>query len=446
VRISLSPFFQYSYSVFTKVFTRWKCTRESLLIFVLQWLGSARTLSNGKTYFSFIHDYTKLSKPYSDCLETRSFHVMNNPIGGRRQVSGGYDLACLAYDSGQSGHCPVVDYLRLDGHENQLEVARSQIDGLMKYLRASSDLILIKTDSCYGRVAFLHNAYSYDNMLIISRLQSGINVYTPYKGDQKRGRRRVFGDKYVLAGQSREKAWFEPKTEQRGVMQQICIHELPYDEQVEYESELGRSKQKVLIQVTRWNGLLFRSKRDINMEDKPIDILSIKILDVQTGEELYKRPMFLCVAGVQSCEIPTADVAQQYKGRYQIEPQFRFTKYDLLMDKFETPDVEHLDVWLKIIQLCSWFLYLTAQEVKTSIYEKWQRHLEKNKEDGEALSPAEARRAAANNIHGYDLAPFAPRPFKIGTGRELGTKMLKRTRFRIRKKTDIRAEKKEKTA
>jgi hypothetical protein len=371
---------------------------------------------------------------------------MNNPIGGRRQVSGGYDLACLAYDSGQSGHCPVVDYLRLDGHENQLEVARSQIDGLMKYLRASSDLILIKTDSCYGRVAFLHNAYSYDNMLIISRLQSGINVYTPYKGDQKRGRRRVFGDKYVLAGQSREKAWFEPKTEQRGVMQQICIHELPYDEQVEYESELGRSKQKVLIQVTRWNGLLFRSKRDINMEDKPIDILSIKILDVQTGEELYKRPMFLCVAGVQSCEIPTADVAQQYKGRYQIEPQFRFTKYDLLMDKFETPDVEHLDVWLKIIQLCSWFLYLTAQEVKTSIYEKWQRHLEKNKEDGEALSPAEARRAAANNIHGYDLAPFAPRPFKIGTGRELGTKMLKRTRFRIRKKTDIRAEKKEKTA
>jgi hypothetical protein len=446
VEVSLSPFFQYSYSIVTKVVTRWKCTRESLLIFVLQWIGSARTLSNGKTYVSFIHDFTKLPKPYSECLETRSFHVMNNPIGGRRQLTGGYDLACLAYDSGENGHCPVVDYLRLDGHENQLAIARTQVESLMKHLKVSSDLILIKTDSNYGRVAFLHTAYGYDNMLIISRLQSGINVYTPYKGEQKRGRKRIFGDKYVLSSQSREKAWFEPNTKKSGVMQQICIHELAHDEQVEYESELGKSKQKVLVQVTRWNHLLFRSKRGLNMDDKPIDILSIKILDIQTGKELFQRPMFLCVAGKQNGEIPTADVAQQYKGRYQIEPQFRFTKYDLLMDKFETPVVKHLDVWLKVIQLCSWFLYLTAQEARTSVYHKWQQHLQKNKKEDEFLSPAEARRAAANNIHGYDLAPFAPKPFKIGTGREPGTKMGRRTRFRIRKKTDIRAEKKEKTA
>jgi hypothetical protein len=441
VEVSLSPFFQYSYSIVTKVVTRWKCERETLLIFVLNWLGPARKLSNGKTFFSFIHDFTKISKPHSECLATRSFHVTNNPIGGRRQLSGGYDLGCLVYDSAESGHCPVVDYWRLDGDENQLEIARSQTASLMKHLNVSSDYIFIKTDSNYGRAAFLHMAYAYHNMLIISRLQSGINVYTPYEGEEKRGRKRIFGDTYVLCDQSRDKAWYEPKTGRRGIKRQISIHELTHSEQVEYETELGKSKQKVLVQVTRWNHVLLRSKRGLNMEDKPIDILSIKIIDKQTKIELFKRPMFLCIAGAQSSEIPTADIAQEYKGRYQIEPQFRFTKYDLLMDKFETPDVNHLDVWLKIIQLCSWFLYLTAQEVRTSIYQKWQRHLEKNKKVDEVLSPAEARRAAENNIRDYDLKPFAPKPFKIGTGRKAGTKMPARAKVRIRKKAEIKAEK-----
>jgi hypothetical protein len=386
-----------------------------------------------------------VQKPHSECLEKRSYHVTNNPIGGRRQLSGGYDLACLAYDSGESGHCPIIDCLRLDGDENHLAIARAQVESMMKHAGFSSDLILIKTDSNYGRPAFLQMAYEYSNMLIISRLQSGINVYKPYTGEQKRGRKRVFGDAYVLIEKNRDKAWFEPKTGRRGVKQQISIHTLPFDEQVEYEVVLGKSDQKAIVQVTRWNGLLLRSKRGLNMENNHLDITSIKIMDVETRKELFHRPMFVCVAGKQKSEIPTVDVSKQYKGRYSIEPQFRFTKYDLLLDRLQTPIIQHLDVWIQIIQICSWFLYLTAHEIGVSQYHKWQKHLMAKRNTEAILTPSEARKAASANIRGYDLRPFAPKPFKIGKGREAGTKMKPRQRFRIRKKAEIRAEKLAKT-
>lgn len=443
VELTSSTFFQYSYSSVTKVLTRWRCSRERLLVFVLQWIGKQNALSNGKKFHAFIHDYTKLSKPHSECLRNRSYHVTNNPIGGRRQLSGGYDFSCLSYDCGQSGHCPIVDCVRLDGDENQLSLAREQLELVMKYLGATSELILVKADSNYGRVVFLHTAYQYDNMLIISRLQSGINVYKPYEGAQKRGRKKVFGQGYILRAENTEKTWYEPKTGRRGVRHQTCIHELPIDEQVEYETKLGSQTVKLIVQ--RWNGLLLRSKRGFNMEQSPLDVLSIQILDIASEKEIYKRPMYLAVAGKQRSEIPTQDVALQYKGRYQIEPHFRFIKYDLLLDKLQTPKVEHLDVWTKVIQLCTWFLYLTAQEVEVCLYEKWQRHLKKQKNPEEILTPSEVRKTAADNIRDYDLSPFAPRPFKIGTGREAGTVMKPREKHRIRKKVEIRAEKLAKT-
>lgn len=444
VELSLSPFFQYSYSVMTKVLTRWKCSREELLKFVLQWIDPPNLLSNGLSYYSFIHDFTKLSKPFSECLENRSYHVTNNPIGGRRQLSGGYDFACLAYDSERSGHCPIVECKRLDGDENQLELAREQIELLMEHFNFKSDLVLIKTDSNYGRIAFLYMAYQYSNMLILSRLQSGMNVYKPYEGEQKRGRKRIYGQAYVLKDNSGEKAWFEPKTRIRGITYQHCIHELPHDEKVEYEATLGG--QEVIVQATRWNGLLLRSKREFNMEQNPLDILSVKILDSTTREEVYKRPMYLAVAGKRRSDILTQDVPKQYKGRYQIEPQFRFIKYNLLLDRLQTPKVEHIDTWATVIQLCSWFLYLTAQEVKEVVCQKWQQHLKKQNGNRDHLTPSEARRAAFINMNGYDLVPFSPTPFIIGKGREDGTKMPKREKHRIRKKTEIRAEKLARTA
>ncbi len=441
VELSLSPFFQYSYSVITKVLTRWKCPREMLMVFVMRYIGAALSFSNGIKYYSFIHDVTKLPKPHSDCLESRSFHVTNNPIGGRRQLSAGHELSCLVYNSGQSGHCPIVDSIRLNGDENLLAIAREQIESMMNLIEFECELILIKVDSNYGRAAFLHLAYQYANMLILSRLQSGVNVYFPFIGEHKRGRKRIYGDQYTLIHESRDKNWYEPNTRTRGVKRQISIHERPFDEKVTYEAQMGKDKRMVIVEVTRWNGALMRSKRGMSMEENQLDIVCIKISDAQTKEEIFMRPMFLAVAGKKRESLPTSDVGPMYKGRFDIEPQFRFEKYELLMDRLQTPVLEHFDVWLQIITLATWFLYLVAQETKLRVYHKWQKHLKHKENENEILTTSEARKAAASIIHGFDLTPFSPTPFIIGTGRKVGTKVLKRIRFRVRKKREIRAEK-----
>jgi hypothetical protein len=44
------------------------------------------------------------------------------------------------------------------------------------------------------------------------------------------------------------------------------------------------------------------------------------------------------------------------------------------MDKYQTPDIAHLDVWMWIVQLTYWLLYAASGEVEVYINE-WEKYL-----------------------------------------------------------------------
>ncbi|NJR76602.1 MAG: hypothetical protein HC773_29710 [Scytonema sp. CRU_2_7] len=83
---------------------------------------------------------------------------------------------------------------------------------------------------------------------------------------------------------------------------------------------------------------------------------------------------------------------EHYIHRYDIEPNNRFIKHQLGLERFQTPIQEHFDLFLSIIQLVEWLLLLTSSEIKSSP-KKWQKYNDKPAVDGQKLTIAQTRKS-----------------------------------------------------
>lgn len=447
VELTNSLCYYYTYSNITKVLSYWDCDAKTLQSFLLSYLLPHRQLSNGKTYHALTHDFTSLPKPSSPTLEERGFLLTNNPVAGKLGLTSGYTLSCLHYSSGLMGHCPPLSIIRLDGADDKLPVAVKQIKSTIaaSVFKDSDHLTLLRTDSYYGCAAFLSPLYECDNLLVVSRLRVGIKVWVPYDGVQKGKRKRRYGACHYLIEQTRTKETKVPKTKEVRTITQHAITTLPPHEVRQMETTMDNGRA-VVITTTRWCDLLLRSKGTAKMQDKPFDVLRVEIRDAKTKSLVFKRPMYLTVFGKRKEQMPTQDVQPQYRERYDVEPAYRFAKQKLLLCALQTPDLTHLDRWIKIVLLSWWLLFAFAQEDNPVTCEAWQKHMPKNKAKGQnqKLTIAQAQRTAKIIFPTFDKTRFLPQSTNNGKGRLKGTTFEKRKRHKPKKKAAFKAEKAEK--
>lgn len=448
VELSKNPFYHYTYSNITKVVHLWHCPAEALQKFFHQYVSAPRMLSNGQTFYGFIHDFTTLSKPASPTLAGRGFLPCNNPVAGKLGFTGGFHLSNLHYASGIKGHCPPLYMDRLDGAEDKLSKASAQIKSAYAAapFQDPAHLNLLKLDSAYTHATLLSGLYEIDNSLIISRFRTGVKVWTMYEGPQKGKRPRQFGDTFHLIEQTQTCTRNHPKTKQPYSFTQHSILELRPDDLTQTTDTLGNGRT-VIITTKRWNNMLMRSKGKATMQDKPFDVVKIEVHDAQTKGLVFKRSMFLCVFGKRKHQIPTKDIQPQYKERYDVEPSYRFAKQQLLLNDFQTPELKHLDNWIIMVQLSLWLLFVIGQEGEQIACEVWQKYYHQNKIDAtqEAqkvqLTRSQAQRAAQNIFSTFEKDPFLPQSTKKGKGRQTGKRFKRRVLHRIKRKAELKQEK-----
>ena len=110
-----------------------------------------------------------------------------------------------------------------------------------------------------------------------------------------------------------------------------------------------------------------------------------------------------------------------------------------MLDSFQTPDRQHLDNWLLVVQLAVWLLFLTAHQAERTC-PKWQKYLPKEKlainlvTFKARLSIAQARKSANSLFITFAKIPFLPKKSKKGKPREKGQYQTKRTKHGIFKK------------
>ena len=177
--------------------------------------------------------------------------------------------------------------------------------------------------------------------------------------------------------------------------------------------------------------MMIRSKRGKNMKDKPFRLTCIELFDGETQVPLFKKKMWLGLWGKRQKEISGEEIYWSYRNRFDIEHFFRPGKQKLLLDKYQTPDEDHLQNWVEIVSLAYWLLWVGKDEAKQAC-RQWQQY-DKNYKNrvkyNLKASPSQVQLQMAGIILSFEQSPFLPKLQIKGKGRQMGQTQTKRPRL-----------------
>jgi DDE superfamily endonuclease len=453
VELSESEFFHYHYSNLPKILNDIApdaageiALNTHIRSLIIPYLPPIRE-ELGVSFYGLSTDVTKLLKAYSPTLEGRGYvPIANNVIASNQAIGVGYRVSMThlnALEQGAEGWCPPLEVKRLSVQDNAIEVAVEQIQSLLtdKTLPFESCLCIEKADMGYAHASFLSPLYDLENLVCLVRLRPSSKVWQmaqvfekSTESDVRQGAPAIYGKKWYLTDKTQDKMYTR-KGESYTVWQD-SIMDLPPSDSLEVSGTL-KNGRKVILFLSRWNDLLKRTKDGYSMKDKPLDMVRVLVQDAQSGEKVFDRPLFIAVSGKRKKEIPTPLVQTQYRERSDVEGVYRFGKHSMLLDKLQTPDVKHLDNWLKVWGLSVWLLF-TARQQTPLMVKVWEKYLPINKTKAEQVNPVltmpQVRKGISLLFATFDKTLFLPGKYKKGIGRQKGQTQPKRNRFPVTKK------------
>ena len=380
-------------------------------------------------------DSSSLIRPHSPTLPERSHvYVANNRVKGNRPVDIGYSISVVGlaarrplYGAAEGAWNLPLSIRRLGVNSQGHRFAARQVGDLLnnEQLPFGQHLTVNASDRYYGSPEYIAPLYEQPNLVNTIRLANNRAVWKALTDQElkqrradnadNRGANAVYGEKYKL---SEVEQW-----------------ELPADEETTFGVALANGR-RVLVQVQAWDNMMIRTKRGMNMKDKPFRLASVRLLDPETNEPIFKRRMWLGVWGQRAGEMSLEELYWAYRQRFDVEHFLRFGKQGLLMDSFQTPDVEHLDNWMEIVSLAYWLLWVAKEEAKPIVH-KWQQYEKRYKQrlgHGLPASPSEVRRYIEFIILSFDQEPFFPKVQIKSKGRQEGDIQPKRKLYKVVRK------------
>lgn len=381
-------------------------------------------------------DISPLPCPHSETLAQRRYvYQPNNCIKGNRPVQVGYELSTVGlscrqprYGANEPAWNPPLSMRLVPFCSNKNSFTAVQVNDLLdnRDLPFYGELVVNTLDSNYSSPEYIAGTHDQKNLVNISRLPSNRNVWKQLtkaevkerrqENDDNRGADCVYGEKFKL---SEVDEWGE-KNRTTSLI---------------YGTVLSKGR-KVLVHVEIWEDMMLRSKRGHNMKDKPFRLVRVRLLDAESEKPIFKKSMWLSVWGKRRKELDAEEISWAYRNRYDIEHFFRFGKQRLLLDKFQTPDEEHLQNWMEVVSLAYWLLFVGKDEAVHSC-RKWQQYDKNHKariEHQLNVTPSQVQMQMTGIILGFDQNPFLPKVKIKGKGRAKGYKCPKRKRYPVLKK------------
>lgn len=380
-------------------------------------------------------DITPLIRKHSPTLPDRGYvHVANNKVSGNRPVDIGYDISTVGlsvrkalYNCATAPWNLPLSMRRIPSDANRGTFTAEQLNDLLnnEALPFNKKLIVNALDSQYGTPEYIVDVADQFNLVSLIRMKNNRVVYDQLTLEEQEARRlankdnrgttAIYGEKHKL--------------------NELFEETVPADSCQEFSICLT-SGRKCLVEVRIWENEMIRSKRGKSMKDKPFRLVNIKLKDPQTGEAIFKKQLWLAVCGKRRMELTGEEIFWSYRQRFDIEHFFRFGKQRLLLDKFQTPDIEHLDNWMEIVSLSYWLLWVSRKEadVKTLKWRKYDKRFQQRQAADLDPSPSEVQRQLSEIFLGFSETPFLPNSTKKGKGRQQGDKQPLRAKYKVVKK------------
>ena len=292
--------------------------------------------------------------------------------------------------------------------ENGCRVGADQLATLINdaQLSFANQLCLHVGDGAYAAVRYIYDNKEHQNLVSAARLRSNRSLYFQPQGVEENapGHPTWYGKILKLKNANHYQA----------------------DEQAHttYTSHTGRTFN---VHIKAWDNLLMRGKRDCPMHDEPLKLIRIEAFKAN-GKPLYRRPLWLIVAGSRRAEISIVDIYLAYSQRFDIEHYFRFGKQRLLMSSFQTPELQHEENWWHLTMLAYCQLYLAAP-LAHHLPRPWEPT--KLSSSSTLLSPSAVQRDFSRIINEIGTPATAPKPRGISPGRLSGVTLAPRKSLKV---------------
>ena len=375
VQLSKSPLFERKYSSITDATSdglphaNW-CEIEKLVYFMTR-RGEERNV--------FLLDCTPNARPFARKLEDRSIIHAPNPAPGNKPICVGHQYSVLAMlpnnELSRKKHWVVpMSAKRVKSDEKGNEVGMLQAKECINNFDLCDKLSITVGDSLYGTENCRKTACEIDRHIHLFRLNSKRNLYFQPKQttERRKGRKKQYGEKMTLNDTSNHR-----------------------ESDIQTETKwTSRKNKEYTVKICCWKNVLIRGSRQFSSSQHPINLIKICLEDKE-GNSLYKRPLWLAVFGKLRDEISLIECYEYYSSRYDIEHFFRFGKQKLLLDAYQTSDVEHEEFWWRFCMLAYVQLYF-GKTLATLLPEEWERYLPEYKSstkvDGKITSPSQTQR------------------------------------------------------
>ena len=430
VALSKSPVFHHQYSSISKAIAGLagnehelkrvrKVFREQQLKYFP--LGS-------RNYFQT--DVVNIFREHSPCLKARQYrHKANNVISGNKPLGIGYGLSLVNLADFESGWSLPFDLKRVKSNEDEVEVGAAQIALICASAEFGESLNINAADSSYGVAKYIAKVDQIDNLVNVIRLRHGNKVYET-KAQATKGAPQIYGAEYHLIEESGEKTYQKKEKVYRKYL--TSIYEKKADDYREIEKVTKRGKV-LKVELRRWSGMKMRTKRGNSMKEVEFEIVGIKVLNKKTGERVFKQDVFVAVVGDKRGELKTAEVAEVFYHRFDLEVTNRFMKQNLFLESYQTPDVQHLDNWNMLAVEAMWLLWTASTETE-NICEKWQQYSEPKEEKGGHKTASQTTKGVERLFLTFEQKGYLPKKCKKGVGRKKGEFQEPRKHYQVVKK------------
>jgi hypothetical protein len=310
-------------------------------------------------------DVTPKPRPFAPTLTDRGMVHQPNLVQGNKPVTIGHQYTTAGLlpevEPGISSSWMVpLATERVATTADKEMVGSQQIDRLLsdEALPWHEELVVEVVDSSYSQRPYLCANRPHPNLVTVCRVASNRTFYRMAKPTEKPaqpGHPTWYGDPFRLP---------DPSTWQ------------PADERVT-TSHLSRRGKRYTVQIQAWHDMLMRGKRKpvvLPMQAYPFTLLHITLIDPETQQPAFRRPLWLILMGQRRREVTPLAAHQVYGQRYDLEHFFRFGKQKLLLNRFQTPESEHEEAWWQLVHLAYLQLWV-ARHLAHCLPRPWERNL-----------------------------------------------------------------------
>jgi hypothetical protein len=389
VELSLSPHFQRDYNSLYKAIAEYypqNLAELSAPYLPSLWKGKYRLLGI---------DYTSCSRPYAFKLSERVSVYKPTPIKGQKPITYGHQFVNINQLVGRpSRPAPAWTVPLSTQRVNRAKQEQQAITRMRTLLE--NDRLPFQRDHCiqtgdcnFSTPTYLAAFSDLSNLVTIVRSRGNRKYYFPAAVQTRstRGHAPWYGQRLKL----NDPGSLPPPEEEFTFSQTACR---------------GKTQR---VQIQAWKNVVMRGKYKpvrLPMQDYPFTLVKVEVYNARQ-ELVFKKPLWLIVMGKQRDQLSLTEIYEAFCNRSGMEHFFRFTKQNLLLDKFQTPDTEHEEHWWQIANLAYLQLWI-AKEYASCLPRPWERHLPQVRE--RHLSPTMVQRSFAGIIRQFGTPAKSPQP------------------------------------